>query len=80
MAFRWLANDGPSLNAGLVAVNFQGIPTSIAKKPYIFVIFQGGGGPDLLSPLWIHPCQQTTLATKELIVNLSKLTKKYTIP
>ena len=23
---------------------FQGIWTSIAKKPYIFVIFQGGGG------------------------------------
>ena len=24
-------------------VIFQGIPTSIAKEPYIFVIFQGGG-------------------------------------
>ena len=23
---------------------FQGIWTSVAKKPYIFVIFQGGGG------------------------------------
>ena len=23
---------------------FQGIRTSIAKKPYIFVIFRGGGG------------------------------------
>ena len=22
----------------------------MAKKPYIFVIFQGGGGPDPLSP------------------------------
>ena len=30
-----------TLNAGLV---LQGIRTSIAKKPYIFVIFQGGGG------------------------------------
>ena len=30
---------------------FQGIRTSIAKKPYIFVIFQGGwGGPDPLFP------------------------------
>ena len=29
----------------------QGIRTSIAKKPYISVIFQpGGGGPDHLSP------------------------------
>ena len=25
-------------------MNFQGIGTSIAKKPYIFVILQGGGG------------------------------------
>ena len=32
-------------------VIFQGIRTSIAKKPYIFVIFQGGGGQDGLS----HP-------------------------
>ena len=31
--------------------DFQGIQTSIAKKPEIFVIFQGGGvGPDPLSP------------------------------
>ena len=43
MEFRWPADDGPTLNAGLVA----GIRSSIAKKPYIFVIFQvcvwGGG-------------------------------------
>ena len=39
-------DNGPTLNAGLVAVVFQGIRTSIAKEPYIFVIFQGGGsGP-----------------------------------
>ena len=45
MAFCWRADDGPALNAGLVAfVIFQGIQTSIAKKPYIFVIFQGLGG------------------------------------
>ena len=31
-------------------VIFQGIQTSIAKKPYIFVIFQGGG----LDPLPPH--------------------------
>ena len=29
---------------------FKGIQTSIAKKPYIFVIFQGGRGLDPLSP------------------------------
>ena len=44
MAFRWRADDGPTLNAGLV---FQVFWTSIAKKPYIVVIFVcvcGGGG------------------------------------
>ena len=34
MAFRWRVDDGPPLNAGLVA--FHGIWTSIAKRPYIF--------------------------------------------
>ena len=51
IAFRWHADDGPTLNAGLVAAIFQGIGTCI-RKPYIFVIFQGGSGP--LSPFWIH--------------------------
>ena len=44
MVFCWHADDGPKLNAGLVAVIFWGIRTGIARKPYIFVIFQGGGG------------------------------------
>ena len=39
-------------------VIFQGIWTSSAKKPYIFVIFQGGGGsgPHAPPPLWIRAC------------------------
>ena len=46
MAFRWCADDGSILNAGLVAFwFFLGIRTSIAKKPYINVIFQGGPYP-----------------------------------
>ena len=40
MAFRWPADYGPTLNGSFVV--FQWIQTSIAKKPYIFVIFQGG--------------------------------------
>ena len=57
MAFRWRADDGQSLNAGLGSfVIFQGIRTSIAKKPYIFVIFQGGGGAEPLSLLWTRAC------------------------
>ena len=41
MAFRWRADVGLTSNAGLV---FQGIRSSITKKPYIFVVFQGDGG------------------------------------
>ena len=52
MAFRWLADDVPTLNAGLVALDFKGIRTSIAKELYIFVIFQGS--PDSLAHLWIR--------------------------
>ena len=44
MAFRCRADDGPPLDADLVAAIFQGIRTNIARKPYIYVIFQGGGG------------------------------------
>ena len=33
--------------------DFQGIRTSIAKEPYIFMIFQGGSVPR--PPLWIRP-------------------------
>ena len=44
MAFRWRADDGPTVNAGLVAEIFQGIQAYIARKSYIFLIFRGGGG------------------------------------
>ena len=44
MAFCWRADAaGPSLNARMIT-DFQGIRTRIAEKPYIFVIFRGGGG------------------------------------
>ena len=43
MAFRWRADESPTLNAVFVAKNviFHGIQTSIDKEPYSFVIFQG---------------------------------------
>ena len=44
MAFHWHADDGQTLNACLVALILQGIRTCIARKPYIFVIFQGVRG------------------------------------
>ena len=47
---RWWPNMEYWLGSFVI---FQGIRTSIAKKLYIFVIFQGGG--DTLSPpLWIR--------------------------
>ena len=52
MAFRWRADGGPTLNASLV---IQGICTSIAKTPYIFVIFPGGIQTPA-PPLWIRTC------------------------
>ena len=54
MAFRWRTDDDPSLIAGLV---FQGIRTNIARKPYIFVIFQEwGSGLSAPLPFWIRAC------------------------
>ena len=44
MAFCWWVDDCPTLNAGSVALWFFRDITSMDKKPYIFVIFQGGGG------------------------------------
>ena len=53
MAFRWRADDASTLNACLVVLwFFQGIRTSIAKKPYIYVIFQGGGADPLRTCTW----------------------------
>ena len=57
MAFRWQADDGPALNAGLVALWFlRGSGPVLLRNP-LFVIFQGG--PDPLSPLWIRAYKAT---------------------
>ena len=47
MALLWRADDGPTLNAGLVALWFlRGSGPVLLRNPYIFVSFQGGGvGP-----------------------------------
>ena len=49
-AFRWRADDGQTLNTGLVAVIFQGIRTSIAKKPYIIPVLWFFGGWEVQTP------------------------------
>ena len=38
-------HDGSTLKLAGQFYDFQGIRTSIAKKPYDFVIFQGGSDP-----------------------------------
>ena len=43
MAFRWRADDGPTLNAGLVAAIFRGSGPVLLENP-IFCDFSGGGG------------------------------------
>ena len=43
-AIKWRFSGTP-INAQLRSCDFQGIRTCIARKPYIFVFFQGGSGP-----------------------------------
>ena len=62
MAFPWRADDGPPLNAGLVALWILcGIRTSIAKNTYIFVIFQGEGVRTPCPHLWIRAYHNTPI-------------------
>ena len=44
MAFRWRANNGPTLNACLVALRFLGDPDQYCLETLFIVIFHGGGG------------------------------------
>ena len=74
MAFPRRAHDGPTLNAGLVAWGFfQGIRTSIAKKPYIFIIFvcvfMGGGGGRVSGP----PVSPSRSAHEQERVNITRV-------
>ena len=50
-------------------VIFHGIQTSIAKKPFIFVIFQGVG-PDPLSPSLDPPMYLTTRCTQTKTIRI----------
>ena len=56
MAFRLRADVGPTLKVVLVVLCFSGVRTNIAKKPYTFVIFQGGRGSGPHPPSWIRAC------------------------
>ena len=51
-------DDGPTLNAGLVALLFfRGSGPVTLRNPIFLGFFRGGGGLDPLSPLWsTHEC------------------------
>ena len=55
MAFRWRADDGPTLNAGLVALCFfRGsgpLSCLLLRNPIFFCVFFFGGGGGLFPPL-----------------------------
>ena len=51
MAFHWHADDGPTLNAGLVALwFFRGSGPVLLRSPIVYD-FSGRGGPEPLLPL-----------------------------
>ena len=50
-----IADDGPTLKAGLVALGFfRGFGPVFLRKPYIFCDFSWGGGSGSLSPSGPH--------------------------
>ena len=52
MAFRWRADGGPTLNAGLVALWFyRGSGPVLLRKPLILIFFRGGGSGPPVPPL-----------------------------
>ena len=50
MAFRWRADNDPTLNAGLVACDFSGEPDQYCKETLYFCYFLGGTGPPAPPP------------------------------
>ena len=63
LAGRWWPNIECWISSFVI---FQGIQASIATKPFIFVIFQRGGGGGGRSPLWIRAwlCQRRYINSK----------------
>ena len=51
MAYRWRADDGPTLDAGFVALwLFRGSGPVLQRNPIFLWFFRGGGGADFLPP------------------------------
>ena len=55
--------------------DFQGIRTSIAMRPYIFVIFQEWGSDPCPHPLWILAWKSNTVKKKVMHLMAEKLQK-----
>ena len=58
MTFRWRADDGPTMNAGLVVVCFfSWDPDQYCYETQYFCVLSGGGGVRITCPpLWIRTC------------------------
>ena len=54
MAFRWRADDGPTLNAGLMAAFYRGSGPVLLENPIFLRFFRGGPDPLPPPPLWIR--------------------------
>ena len=76
-AFRWRADDGPILNAGLVALRFSGDRTCIAIKPYICCHFRGGGGTGPPVPLRIRAWADKPHCWKSKVTVISPMENTY---
>ena len=70
-AFKWCFAGGPMMAQHKCWLcDFQGIQTSIAKKPYIFVIFQvEGSGPPAPPPLDPHMSVSTVFEGSDKILD-----------
>ena len=57
MAYRWGTDDGPTLNAGLVALRISGDPVQYCQDILYFLRFsgEGGSGPPDPCPAWDRP-------------------------
>ena len=54
MAFRWRADDGPALNAGLAAMWFfrGSVPVLLRNPIFVWFVSGGGGGANQLLRFW----------------------------
>ena len=73
MAFRWLADDDPTLNAGMVALSCLGEPDHYCLETLYLVIFQGrGSGPPAPPP-------SVSAYDNEILLILLKKIGKYSV-